>query len=280
MKNSKKRIKQPGMSRQAWKTLAEIKDAQAEKIDTKSVYRLLECLGFSLRVNGTHMHWRHEKGYGLGLVFQQRDQGIWGYALKQVRTLINQIEEKEGEMIQTVKEKFTPSEVAQFKDDDLLKQQALPKFNKLDLSGLDQRQRDKAISDAFNVLAEVTSKNVYTQNSMLKSIQDLLLELTVKIDGLQAQSQTPEVSTPLTLVGSKPAKEPKPVKIKLSPEERARRMQEGREKGRQALIAKSVEKIKNVQNTYPTHAKDPIFIAGAARMSLTVVEKHFKEGRV
>jgi predicted RNA binding protein YcfA (HicA-like mRNA interferase family) len=260
---------QPGISRQARKTIDAIKTTEC--VPTKSVHRLLECLGFKRGQTGSHQTWRHPKGYRVTLVNRCKDDGIWGHEIKKVRDLLTEIEIKErggksemGMMNEKTKEKLSGADVRNLVDNQVLAEKRLPNLTKIDLSNHEQRTMIKNLSDAFNEQAAYLQR----LGSMVQSVQEYLIELGVKVENGQ-------ITEPV-----QPAKPVVEVKPKLTPEERKAKFIENGKRTGEKRKAEAIAKIKTAQKNFPQLAKNYMAIAAIAGSCPATVKKYYKEGLV
>jgi predicted RNA binding protein YcfA (HicA-like mRNA interferase family) len=265
--------KDTGLSRQARKTIKAIQTE--ESVPSKSIQRVLECLGFKKKQTGTHQTWRHPKGYRTTIVYRNHDEGIWGYQLKQIRDLLNEIEAKEGlfeapetlirdeelrmaHQFEKVKEKPTSTDIINWQDERVLQEKALPDLTKLDLTKLNEKNMIRAMSDSHVEMISYLKR----LGSMVQSTQDYLIELSVKIDDFKTlNSQTASVP-------------------KLTAEEIKAKKEANLGKGRAARELKIVQKVKAAQAAHPQFAKNAAVLAGLSGVGVKTIEKYIVQGLV
>lgn len=255
-----------GISRQGRKTIEAIKTL--ESVPKKQVYNLLDNLGFKRSQTGSHQIFRHPKGFRIVFAITQKDKDFWGWSLKSVRNLLNEIEEENSVALsnEKLREKHTPAEVANWKDSQVLAEKNIPNLTKIDLTGMEQKTVLKTLSDAHNSMVLYLQK----LGSMMQSTQEYMLDLGVKMDNFKA--------APVTQIAK--VKTPAPVKEKLSPEARLAIQKEAMKKAHQVKQDNKIAKIKAMQKVHPNFAKNAGVLAALSGVGQDTIENYIKKGLV
>lgn len=247
------------LPRQVQKTIDSV--LYSEKVPYQKVIGMLKALGFEFR-SGEHGNWRHPEGHRVTFP-NGTDKEIWGYKLKDVRTVLKTMGYGEKEDNMAIEGDYTRTRVKSeavrdYMDKKAIAEKKLPSVSVIDLTIHNQQMALKALSDGFNqIVSQLNSLEAVTQ-----SIQDYLIELGCKLDEIK----------------SLPAERPLEIKKEFTPEERKEILKQAGQKGGQKRRLESINRINKAIQENPQFKDNLKVIASIAGTSVENILKYRLEG--
>jgi len=303
---------QEGITRQGWKTIEQIRTT--ENVKKKAAIHLLNSMGFKMHQTGSHQTWRHPKGYRIGFPVRTGQKDLWGYQLKAIRDLLDEIEEKEKVSLKPTRLNFEEAaEIRNLYQNGWTKEELADRYkvgvsciknviyevswrSKEPMAMHYEKGREKLTQSEVTNLKDsqyLMEKNLpnltkvdlsgLEQRQALKLIGEYLQKLGSMVQSTQEYMlelgvKLDGIKTPtLSLV---PEPQTKPEKKKLTPEERKAIMQEIGKRTGEKKKNEIIERVKSIQRKHPEYAKNAKILAAMAQSNFSTISKYMKEGLI